>query len=88
VKELLYKHKLTMKVNNKGFHPIHYSAANKLGAFCLELLVSLDIDVNQTSYDGSTAMHMAAFHGRTSCAQILYSNGALVNLKNNNNNTP
>ena len=89
VKELLYKHNLPMKVNNKGFHPLHYAAACKQGGFCLELLVSLNVDVNLASHvDGTTPMHVAALHGRTSCAQILYSNGSQINVKNSNDNTP
>lgn len=89
VKELLYKHNLPMKINNRGFHPIHYAAACKQGAFCLELLASLDVDANLASHvDGTTPMHIAALHGRTPCAQILYSNGAFVNVKNSSNNTP
>jgi serine/threonine-protein phosphatase 6 regulatory ankyrin repeat subunit A len=76
VKELLYNQKLKMKTNSKGYHPLHYTAGCKQGAFCLELLINLNIDVNMAGFDGRTAMHIAALHGRTACAEILFSNGA------------
>ena len=76
LKELLYTHNITMKVNSKGYHPIHYAAGCKRGQFCLEFLISLNVDVNLASFiDGRTPLHVAALQGRTSCAQILYSNG-------------
>jgi ankyrin repeat protein len=76
LKELLYTHNITMRVNSKGYHPIHYAAGCKRGQFCLEFLISLNVDVNLTSFvDGRTPLHVAAIQGRTSCAQILYSNG-------------
>ena len=73
---------LLMKVNSKGMHPLHYAAACKTGGFCLELLMSLDIDVNMASYvEGTTPLHIAALNNRTACAQILFSNGMLnINL--------
>ena len=73
---------LLMKVNNKGLHPLHYAAACKTGGFCLELLMSLDIDVNMASYvEGTTPLHIAALNNRTACAQILFSNGMLKYMK-------
>lgn len=76
VKELLNTHCLPMNLNSKGYHPLHYAAGCKRGAFCVELLISLDIDVNMASFvDGKTPMHLAALHGVTSCAEILFSNG-------------
>ena len=81
VKELLNTHNLCMSLNNKGYHPLHFAAGCKTGAFCLELLVSLNVDVNLASFtDGRTPMHVAALHGRTSCAQILSSNGKIYPL--------
>ncbi len=98
LKELLYTHNITMKANSKGYHPIHYAAGCKRGQFCLEFLISLNVDVNLASCtDGRTVgffnfkfisfshdlfsfrfgqpLHVAALQGRTSCAQILHSNG-------------
>lgn len=67
---------LEMKVNSKGVHPIHYAAACKTGSLCLDLLVSVGVDVNMATYvEGTTAMHVAALNNRTSCALILFSNG-------------
>jgi ankyrin repeat protein len=89
VKLLLNNYDLKIKTNSKGYHPIHYAAGCKLGAFCLELLVSLDVDVNISSFfDGRTPMHVAAMHGRTSCAQILFSNGSQIDVKDSDGNTP
>ena len=82
LKELLYTHNIIMKVNSKGYHPIHYAAGCKRGQFCLEFLISLNIDVNLASFaDGRTPLHVAALQGRTSCAQILYSNGKMTRIK-------
>ena len=65
-----------MKVNSKGVHPLHFAAASKTGSLCLDLLVSLNVDINMATYvEGTTAMHIAALNNRTSCALILYSNG-------------
>jgi ankyrin repeat protein len=73
VKELL-NHNIEMKENNKGFHPIHYAAVSKRGAFCLELLINMKINVNLRSNDGKTPLHIAALHQNFSCAQILIYN--------------
>lgn len=76
VKELLNTHNLCMNLNNKGYHPLHFAAGCKTAGFCLELLVSLNVDANlASSIDGRTPMHIAALHGRTTSAQTLALNG-------------
>ena len=73
-----------MSANNKGYHPIHYAAVSKRGAFCLELLINLGVDVNMQSKDGKTPLHITAIHGCFSCAQILIHNGNIsLNYLNN-----
>ncbi len=74
IKELL-SHKVEMKSNEKGYHPIHYAAVSKRGAFCLELLINLGFDVNLRANDGKTPLHISALHHSLSCAQILIYNG-------------
>jgi ankyrin repeat protein len=74
VKELL-NHNIEMKANQKGYHPIHYAAVSKRGAFCLELLINMNIDVSLRSSDGKTPLHIAALHQNFSCAQILIYKG-------------
>lgn len=75
VRELLYTHNLSITSNSKGYNPLHYAASCKRGAFCVELLIGLDYDVNMISHDKKTPMHLAALHGITSSAQVLFSNG-------------
>jgi ankyrin repeat protein len=90
VRELLHTHGLSMRLNRKGYHPLHYAAACKQGALCVEMLMNISgIDMNVASnVDGRTPMHICAMHGHTPCAQILYANGASVNAKDCDNNTP
>ena len=90
VKQLAHTYALEIKANTRGYHPVHYAAGCKRGALCLELLVAgMGVDVNVRScVDGRTPLHMAALHGRTSCAQVLLSNGAHVNVQDVESNTP
>lgn len=65
-----------MRVNARGYHPLHFAAGCKQGSFCVELLTSMNSDVNLASFsDAKTPMHIAAMHGFTTNAEILYSNG-------------
>jgi len=41
----------------------------------VELLVRKGADVNATSSDGATPLHMAALKGHTDVAQVLIANG-------------
>lgn len=41
VKYLLAQPNLDMKLNERGYHPLHYAAGCKRGSFCVELLTSL-----------------------------------------------
>ena len=65
-----------MKSNDKGYHPIHYAAVSRRGAFCLELLLNnLGIDANIAAKDGKTALHISALHHNLPCSQILIHHG-------------
>ncbi|CAF0712711.1 unnamed protein product [Brachionus calyciflorus] len=89
VRDLLNIENLAITSNSKGYHPLHYAASCRRGAICVELLISLNFDVNLASYyDNKSPMHLAALHGITSSAQILFSNGALINVKDSDSNTP
>lgn len=76
VRYLLNNRELEMRVNARGYHPLHFAAGCKQGSFCVELLTSMHSDVNLASFsDAKTPMHIAAMHGFTTNAEILYSNG-------------
>lgn len=76
---------LEMKLNERGYHPLHYAAGCKRGSFCVELLTSIlsNVHVGESCVDlvscvdGKTPMHIAAMHGLTTNAQILQANGII-----------
>uniref|UniRef100_A0A8C1BSP8 Ankyrin repeat domain 28b n=1 Tax=Cyprinus carpio carpio TaxID=630221 RepID=A0A8C1BSP8_CYPCA len=76
------------QVNEKGFAPLHFTAASRHGALCLELLVGNGADVNIKSKDGKTPLHMTAIHGRFSRSQAIIQNGAEIDCEDKNGNTP
>uniref|UniRef100_A0A7N6C4V5 Ankyrin repeat domain 28b n=1 Tax=Anabas testudineus TaxID=64144 RepID=A0A7N6C4V5_ANATE len=76
------------QVNEKGFAPLHFTAASRHGALCLELLVCNGADVNIKSKDGKTPLHMTAIHGRFSRSQAIIENGAEIDCEDKNGNTP
>uniref|UniRef100_A0A3Q3JMF0 Uncharacterized protein n=1 Tax=Monopterus albus TaxID=43700 RepID=A0A3Q3JMF0_MONAL len=76
------------QVNEKGFAPLHFTAASRHGALCLELLVCNGADVNIRSKDGKTPLHMTAIHGRFSRSQAIIENGAEIDCEDKNGNTP
>ncbi|KAK0131405.1 Serine/threonine-protein phosphatase 6 regulatory ankyrin repeat subunit A [Merluccius polli] len=76
------------QVNEKGFTPLHFTAASRHGALCLELLVCNGADVNIKSKDGKTPLHMTAIHGRFSRSQAVIKNGAEIDCEDKNGNTP
>ena len=79
IKELL-THNIEIKANGRGYHPIHYAAVSKRGAFCLELLINLGVNVNICANDGKTPLHISALYHSLSCAQILIYNGCKLRV--------
>uniref|UniRef100_A0A671RXH9 Serine/threonine-protein phosphatase 6 regulatory ankyrin repeat subunit A-like n=1 Tax=Sinocyclocheilus anshuiensis TaxID=1608454 RepID=A0A671RXH9_9TELE len=75
-------------VNEKGFSPLHFTAASRQGALCLELLIANRANVNSKSKDGKTPLHMAAIHGRYSRSQAIIQNGAEIDSEDENGNSP
>ncbi|KAK6291223.1 hypothetical protein J4Q44_G00383770 [Coregonus suidteri] len=76
------------QVYEKGFAPLHFTAASRHGALCLELLVGNGALVNIKSKDGKTPLHMTAIHGRFSRSQAIIQNGAEIDCEDKNGNTP
>jgi ankyrin repeat protein len=54
----------------------------------VKAIVAMGVDVNAVNEDGETAMHKAAFTGATNVVQYLADNGAEVDVRNNNGETP
>ena len=54
----------------------------------VRLVVGLDADVNEANAAGQTPMHAAAFTGATAMVQFLADNGAALNAKARNGETP
>ncbi|XP_076274793.1 ankyrin repeat domain-containing protein 27-like isoform X2 [Rhynchophorus ferrugineus] len=56
--------------------------------YMIELLFTLDLDINCRDYDGKTALHYAAQHGFQDILMLLINYGADVNITDNDRNTP
>ena len=46
------------------------------------------VDIQCTNRNGSTPLHFASYGGHTEAVQVLLSNGADPNIKDNSGNTP
>uniref|UniRef100_A0A3B1J412 Ankyrin repeat domain 28b n=1 Tax=Astyanax mexicanus TaxID=7994 RepID=A0A3B1J412_ASTMX len=88
VNELIESGASVNQINEKGFAPLHFNAASRHGALCLQLLVGNGADVNIKSKDGKTPLHMTAIHGRFSRSQALIHYGAEIDCEDKNGNTP
>jgi ankyrin repeat protein len=68
------------------------NTANKgdieLSLNAVKVAVEMGVDVNAANAEGRTAMHMAAFTGADSVVQYLSEQGANVNVKDKNGETP
>ncbi|XP_055495797.1 ankyrin repeat and SOCS box protein 3 isoform X1 [Leucoraja erinacea] len=76
--------------DNRGWYPIH-EAASHTTLKCLRLLLhkaSLTSGVELKTYEGETALHLAAKHGHLKIVQILLQAGANPNAVTNENVTP
>ncbi|XP_078261911.1 ankyrin repeat and SOCS box protein 3 [Rhinoraja longicauda] len=76
--------------DNRGWYPIH-EAASHTTLKCLRLLVhkaSRTSGVELKTYEGETALHLAAKHGHLKIAKILLQAGANPNAVTNENVTP
>ncbi|XP_016099177.1 serine/threonine-protein phosphatase 6 regulatory ankyrin repeat subunit A-like [Sinocyclocheilus grahami] len=76
------------QVNEKGFSPLHFTAASRQGALCLELLIANGANINSkvkihtTSrllHHNMTALHYAAANCNYQCVFALVGSGASVN---------
>lgn len=54
----------------------------------IKSIVAMGVDVNAVNEDGETAMHKAAFTGATNIVQFLADNGANIDARNSNGETP
>ncbi len=62
--------------------PLHYAAQNGQD-LVIEVLLSCDeVKINQVDHDGWTALHHAAYNGRTSSIALLMKRGADIGAKN------
>ncbi len=54
----------------------------------VKAILAQGVDVNEANEDGETALHKAAFTGATNVVQFLVENGAEVDARNTNGETP
>jgi len=88
LKELIEKKKPCDARDNRGWRPIH-EAAYWNNSDCLQHLLSLkEIDVNSTTFEGQTALWLAASNNCISSVQTLVAAKAVTNIPNNEDVTP
>lgn len=76
-------------INNKnkdGKTFLHIAADNRNHKI-VEILLSLNADVNVKDNDGRTALHLAAYDGGYYIVTLLLEKGADVNIRDNNGQT-
>lgn len=61
--------------NYRGQTPLHIAAASTHGVDCLMFLLDHNVDINRQSFDGRTALHMTAIHGRFTRSNMLIERG-------------
>lgn len=87
LKELVREKKSLETQDNRGWRPIH-EAAHWNHSHCLEYLLNLDIQVNCTTFEGQTALWLAACNNCITSVETLLKVKAMVNIPNNEDVTP
>ncbi len=70
-----------------GNNILHY-ATNANSRQVVDFILNLNMDPNPRDYNGKTPLHYAAWHGFTEICKSLIKKGALVNLLDDNRNSP
>lgn len=82
---------LIADLNVKGLDnwvALHFAANEGQEEIVKELLLHPDIQIEALSSIGRTPLHLASIRGYTKIVRLLVSNGANVNVKDNDENTP
>lgn len=81
----LVKHKLPLDIKNGDGHaPLHIASDPSV----VKALLDIGADVNITTEEGDTPLHIASANGSMEVVKILYQHNAGINVKNKEGNTP
>lgn len=85
IAKLLIEHGANVNAkSNKGFTPLHMAD----NPYTVEYLINVGANVNEKGYLGNTALHISALYGDWNVAKILISNGAKIDVLNEQLMTP